>query len=221
MIQTAVALSMVSVLLAPMGPLPTTKDCHKLRCIQQGDITTVPWTVPNTTPPPSRPPRRGPTGPAAPPPTSCTPRDPRPARPDLTKVPLAQGELIHSAGTGPVVVGMDTKWEWRGPQQVSWTQPSRPGRRADCTPVQGEPTRFTANLRVVLFEFEQGERTRYLTDNGRVTHRYTTIPADEGEEQFTVCVYAVYELPGGGFGTTQLVEELDHDVVEIRSTLVE
>lgn len=219
MIQIAVALSMISVLLAPMGgPFLGTKDCKKLRCLEGGDIATVPWQVPNDDPPsgPS-----GPSGPSRPPPTTCVPRDPSPARPDLAAMPLAQGELIHSAGTGPVVVGMDTEFEWRGPQQVSWTQPSRPGRRADCTPVRGEPTRFTANLSMVIFEFEQGERKRYITDTGKVTHRYTTIPADEGEEQFTVCVYAVYELPGGGFGTTQLVEELDHDVVEIRSILVE
>jgi hypothetical protein len=219
MIQIAVALSMISVLLAPMGGFKTTKDCHKMRCIENGEP--VSGFTQNTTPTsPRRPSRTGP-GPSGPPPTTCTPRDPSPAKPTISAMPLPQGELIHSAGEGAVVVGMDTEFEWRGPQQITWTQASRPGRRADCTLVRGEPTRFTATLQMLLFEFEQGERKRYVTDTGKVTHRYTTIPRDEGEEQFTVCVYALYEIPGAGFTTTQLVEELDHDVVEIRSTLVE
>jgi hypothetical protein len=221
MIQIAVVMSMIGVLMAPMGGFLGTKDCKKLRCIESGEQVAG---FPQNTGTPSRPPRRGgrgPSGPSRPAPTTCTPRDPSPARPDVAAMPLPQGELIHSAGTGPVVVGMDTEFEWRGPQQVTWTQPSRPGRRADCTYVRGAPTRFTASLRTLVFEFEQGERIRYITDTGKVTHRYTTIPRDEGEEQFTVCVYAGYEIPGQGFATLQLVEELDHDVVEIRSTLIE
>ena len=220
MIQIAVVMSMIGVLLAPMGGFKGTKDCHIINCV--GNDDTIPgFTTPNDTP--QAPPRRRPpgTGPSRPAPTTCTPRDPSPARPDIAAMPIPQGDLVHSAGSGPVVVGMDTEWEWRGPQQVTWTQPSRPGRRADCTPVQGAPTRFTASLRTLVFEFEQGERKRYITDTNKVTHRYTTIPRDEGEEQFTVCVYVGYEIPGQGFATLMLVEEFDHDVVEIRSTLIE
>jgi hypothetical protein len=217
MIQIAVALSMVGVLLAPMGPPITTKDCKKMNCINRPDAVTVPNQGTNN-PSRPRPPRRGPSGPA---PTTCTPRDPRPASPDVTAIPIPQGELVHSAGSGPVVVGMDTEYDWRGPQQITWTQPGRPGLRADCSRVPGEPTTFTASLNVLVFEFEQGERKRYITDTGKVTHRYTTIPQDEGEEQFTVCVYAFYEIPGEGFTTTMLVAQVDHDVVEIRSTLIE
>lgn len=221
MTQIAVALSMIGVLLAPMGGIKTTKDCHIIRCDENfgedldwnnsqdddGDTSTSQDDSGD--------------GPNLPPPTECTPRDPQPARPDIAAFPLPASELVHSAGSGPVVVGMDTEWEWRGPQTVSWRQPSRPGVREDCSPVHGEPTEFTASLSLVAFEFEQGERKRYFTDDGRVTHRYTTIPRDEGEEQFTVCVYVGYEIPGEGFATLQLVEEFDHDVVEIRSTLIE
>ena len=218
MIHIVAVLSTISMLMAPMGPPLMTKDCWKLKCVP-GNAIKGPWQD-TADDGPRRPYRRGP-GRPQPRPTRCTPRDPRPAEPDVAAVPIPKGELIHEAGDGPVVVGMDTEYRWVGPRQVSWTQPSRPGVREDCSPVQGEPTRFTATLRTLVFEFEQGDRKRYLSNDGSVTHSYTTIPADEGEKQFTVCVYAGYEIPGEGFATLMLVAQVDHDVVEIRSTLVE
>jgi hypothetical protein len=215
MIPIAAVLSLVGMLLVPFGPPLQTKDCKILKCVEDSDEAALQQTTP------AGPRRSRRTVPSTPPPTHCTPRDPRPATPDVAAMPIPEGELIHEAGSGPVVVGMDTVFEWRGPAQVSWTQPSRPGVREDCSIVAGEPTRFTASLRTLVFDFEQGERKRYVTETGRVTHRYTAIPADEGEELFTVCVYAGYEIPGEGFATLMLVAQVDHDVVEIRSTLVE
>jgi hypothetical protein len=218
MIHIVAVLSTIGVLLVPAGGFLGTKDCKRLNCVPSNTID-GPWQG-NNDDTPSRPPRRGPRTPR-PRPDRCAPRDPRPAEPDIARVPIPKGKLIHEAGSGPVVVGMDTEYRWVGPRQVSWTQPSRPGVREDCSTVPGEPTRFTATLQTLVFEFEQGERKRYFSDDGSVTHRYTTIPADEGEEQFTVCVYAGYEIPGEGFATLMLVAQVDHDVVEIRSTLVE
>ena len=224
MIHIAVAMSLVGTLFVP-GPPLATKDCWN-NAFCPGvvvDNTDQSWQVRNGDEGGSTPRRRGNGGrPTGPPPTECEPRDPRPAKADITAMPIPEGELIHDAGDGPVVVGMDTEFRWVGPDTVTWTQPGRAGVREDCSLVPAEPTQFSASLAKVFFEFEQGEKTFYETTTGRVTHRYTTIPADEGEEQFTVCVYAGYELPGEiDFNALVLVEELDHDVVEIRSTLIE
>jgi hypothetical protein len=216
----AAVVSLVSLLLLP-GPPIKEKDCHRLLCLPGADIPPAFNPPPGDDPPAWNPPDDDDDGPPAPAPTECTPRDPGPAEPDVAEMPMPRGELIHSAGSGPVVVGMDTEYVWRGPRQVTWSQPGRDGVREDCSSVPADSTEFTATLRTVVFEFEQGERKRYFTDTGKVTHRYTTIPADEGEELFTVCVYAAYEIPGEGFETLTLVEELDHEVVEIRSTLIE
>ena len=219
MIHIVAALSTIGVLLIPAGGFLVTKDCNVVKCVPNA-TTQRTWQDNDG---PKRPFRRGPQTPR-PRPTRCTPRDPKPAKPDVAAVPIPKGELVFETGRGPVVVGMETEYRWVGPQTVSWTQPSRPGIREDCSPVQGEPTRFSATLRTLIFDFEQagpGEpKTKFSTD-GSVTHEYTAIPADLGETQFTVCVYARYQLPDGEFATQMLVAQVNHDVVEIKSTLVE
>jgi hypothetical protein len=154
-------------------------------------------------------------GGSGPPPTSCTPFDPRPPKPDIAAMPLPEGRIVHEAGDGAVVTGMETEFRWEGPDEISWTQPGLPGLREDCSLVPGEPARFTARMRTLLFEFEEGDRKQYVANTGRVKHRYN----ETG--RFTVCVYAGYETPGGEFATLVRAAELDHNVVEIRSTLIE
>jgi hypothetical protein len=156
-------------------------------------------------------------GDSGPPPTSCTPREPSRPEPDVQAMPLRVGTIVHEAGEGPVLTGMDTEFRWRGPEQISWTQPAVPGLREDCTLVPGEPARFTASLQHMVFDFEVGDQLQYEVDvnDPTVTHRY------EEAGYWTVCVYAAYEIPAEGFVALTQVAELDHDVVEARSTLVE
>jgi hypothetical protein len=191
------------------------RECDPGECLDYADLLeqgVPPWLLP---PPDSNAPA-GPGGPWTPP-TKCEPRDPSRPRPNITAMaePLSLGTITHAAGEGDVVTGMETKFSWDGPAQVTWIQPAVPGVTEDCTLVPGQPVEFTAQLETVIFEFEEGERTQYVTETGSVNHRY------ESTGEFTVCVYAGYVIPGEGFAGLIQAADLDHRVVEVRSTLVE
>jgi hypothetical protein len=151
-------------------------------------------------------------------PTVCEPRAPRRPEPDVEAMPRRIGEIVHEAGDGDVVTGMETEFRWEGPDEISWTQPAVAGVTADCTRVPGEPARFTASVQSMVFDFEIGDpdpqEYHVDPDNPVVTHVY-------GEEgKWTVCVYIVFEIPDEGFAALTQVAELDHDVVAAPATLV-
>ena len=210
-----VMLSLIGVLLLPFQ-IKTERDCV-VEClfpqIPEYEPVLPPEPLPPEPPPPEDPWQPPPDWT---PPTECDPRDPSPPVPDVTEIDWPDGEITHAAGDGDVVVGMDTKFYWDGPTEVTWTQRGRAGVREDCSVIPGPEEEFTARAETVLFDFETGEgQLQYVTDDRTATHRY----AEAGV--WTVCVYVGFEVPGSD--TTGLVRlaELDHEVKEIRSTLVQ
>lgn len=141
---------------------------------------------------------------------SCDPVAPAQPEPDVAAVDWPVGEIVHQAGSGDVATGMDTTFTWNGPDQVSWTQAGQPGVTADCALVPAPVVEFTATLQTLVFDFD-GERR--ATSTGSVRYLYET----DGPHE--VNVTGEWTVPGTGFVATAPAAELDHRVVEIRSTL--
>ena len=151
-----------------------------------------------------------PGAPDVPAPPSCDPVAPQRPRPDVAAADFPVGEVVHQAGSGNVATGMETEFTWHGPDRVSWTQAGRPGVAADCSQVPAPVVEFTALLQSLVFDFD-GERR--ATRTGSVQHMYET----DGPHE--VAVTGEWTIPGTGFVALAPAAELDHRVVEIRSTL--
>lgn len=157
---------------------------------------------------------------AAPDDPGCTARRAGTPAPDVAQMDMGwpQGRVVSETGDGPVITGMETEFRYVGPRTFSWTQTGRPGLTEDCEVVPGVTRTFTAQLTSLVWDFEQGSPAQQMTTGNRVTHRYDEL-SDEGG--YTVCAYAVWQVPGSAATVLTLVADLDHEVQEIRSTLVQ
>jgi hypothetical protein len=149
---------------------------------------------------------------------SCDPVDAKAPTPDMASMEWPDGRIVSETGDGPVITGMETEFRWAGPTSVTWTQTGTPGLTEDCEVVPGPTRTYTARLHSLVFEFEQGKPAQVVTTAKKVTHRYDELSPEGG---YTVCAYAAWEIPGTNFSALVPAGELDHEVEEIRSTLVQ
>jgi hypothetical protein len=149
---------------------------------------------------------------------SCDPVAAQEPTPDMTAMEWPDGRIVSETGDGPVITGMETEFRWEGPRAVTWTQRGTPGLTEDCELVPGPSRTYTARLHSLVFEFEQGKPAQVVAADTKITHRYDELSPEGG---YTVCAYAAWEIPGTTFTALVPAGELDHEVMEIRSTLVE